>query len=125
MRFPALLTLPVSRLSQNTEIYSLHPAVFRMRSHLKQAPPHRNGYGVRPIVGSQLVDEVLDVEVNRGLRNRELICNLLVAMAIANESKNLQFPRRKIVVPQVLGDASRHLGRNMPPARVNRPDHVQ
>src|SRR5260370_20933599 len=125
MRFPALLTLPVSRLSQNTEIYSLYPAVFRMRSHLKQTSADRNRHCMRPIVGSQLVHEVLDVEVNRGLRNREMIFNLLFAMAISNESKNLQLPRRKIVVPQVLGDASRHLGRNMPPARVNRPDHAQ
>jgi hypothetical protein len=40
-----------------------------------------------------------------------LIGNLLVAIAIANESKNLQFPRRKVVVIQVLGEASRHVGR--------------
>jgi hypothetical protein len=123
------LTLPASRLSRNIETYSYHPAVFyspwNALRDLKQAAPHRNGYGMRPIVGSQLVHEVLDVEVNRGLRNRELICNLLVAMAIANESKNLQLPRRKIVVPQVLGNASRYIGRNVPPASMNRPDHAQ
>src|SRR5260370_11680055 len=96
-----------------------------MRSDLQQATPHRNGYRMRPIVGSQLVHEVLDVEVNRGLRNRELICNLLVAMTIANEPKYLQLPRRKIVLPQVLGNASRYIGRNVPPTGMNPPDHAQ
>src|SRR5258708_38073883 len=96
-----------------------------MQSDLQQAPPHRNGHCMRPIIRSQLVHEVLDVEVNRGLRNRELICNLLVAMSIANESKNLQLSCCKIVVTQVLGDAGCYVGRNVPPASVNRPDHTQ
>ena len=96
-----------------------------MRSHLKQTSADSNGNGMRPIIRSQLVHEVLDVEVNRGLRNRQLICNLLVAMSIANESKNLQLSCCKIVVTQVLGDAGCYVGRNVPPASVNRPDHTQ
>ena len=96
-----------------------------MQSDLQQATPERDGDCVGPIVGLKFIHQVLDVEVNRGLRNRQLICNLLVAMSIANESKNLQLPRRKIVVPQVLGNASRYIGRNVPPASMNRPDHAQ
>jgi hypothetical protein len=40
-----------------------------MRSHLHQATPNRNGNCVGPIIGPQLVHEVLDVEVNRRLCN--------------------------------------------------------
>jgi hypothetical protein len=36
--------------------------------------------------------------------------NVLVAIAIANESKNFQFSPHE-VVPQVLGNASRHVVR--------------
>ena len=96
-----------------------------MRSDLQQAAPERDGDCMSPIVGLKFVHQVLDMEINRALRNRKLIGNLLVAIAIANESKNLQFPRRKVVVTQVLGEASRHVGRNMPPAGVNRSDHGQ
>ena len=42
-----------------------------------------------PIVGLKFIHQILDVEVNGGLRNRQLIRDLLVAMAISNESKNL------------------------------------
>src|SRR5260370_22204623 len=77
------------------------------------------------IVGLKFVYQVLDMEINRGLCNRKVIGNLLVAIAIANESKNLQLPLRKVVVTHVLGEASRHVGRNMPPASVNRSDHAQ
>src|SRR6266851_2881218 len=114
-----ILTLPDSPLSPKSDIYSQHSVVFYRlaRSDLQQAPPQRDGDCMGPIVGLQFIHQVLDVEVNRGLRNRQLIRNLLVAIAISNESKNLQLPFRKVVVPQVLGDASRHVGRNMPPAR--------
>src|SRR5260370_7006105 len=65
------------------------------------------------------------MKVHGSLRNCQLIRNLLVAIAIANESKNLQLPRRKVVVIQVFGEASRHLWRNMPPTGVNRSDHAK
>jgi hypothetical protein len=65
------------------------------------------------------------VKIDGILRNRKLIGNLFVAMAISNESKNVQLSSRKIVVTQMLGEAGRHLGRNVPPASVNRPDHAE
>src|SRR3954447_9703893 len=75
----------------------------RIRSDLQQATPERDGDRMGPIVGLQFIHQVLDMEVNRGLRNRQLIRNLLVAIAIANESKDLQLPGRKIVLTQMLG----------------------
>ena len=65
------------------------------------------------------------MEVNSSLRNRQLIRNLLVTIAISNESKNLQFPRREVIVTQVLGETRRHIGRNKSAASVNRLDRAQ
>ena len=96
-----------------------------MRSDLQQATPQRDGDCMRPIVGLKFIHQVLDVEVNCSLRDCQLIGDLLVAIAISNESKNLQFPRRKVTVTQMLGEASRHVGRNMTPASMNRSDHAQ
>ena len=80
---------------------------------------------MRPIVGPEFVHQVLNVKINCVLRNRQLIGNLLVAMTISNESENFQLPSRKIVVTHVLGETGRYLGRNVPTAGVNRPDHPQ
>ena len=96
-----------------------------MPSDLQQAAPERDCDCVGPIVGLKLIHQVLDVEVNRGLRNRQLIRNLLVAIAISNESQNFQFPRREFVIPKVLSKASGHVGRNMASAGVNRSDYAQ
>jgi len=69
-----------------------------MRSNLQQAAPERDGDCMGPIVGLKFIHQVLDVEVNRGLRNRHLIRNLFVAIAVSNESENLQLPRCQVVL---------------------------
>jgi hypothetical protein len=74
---------------------------------------------MRPIVGPEFVHQVLDVKINRVLRNRQLIGNLFVTMTVSNESENFQLPNCKIVVTHMLGEAGRHLGRNVPTAGVN------
>src|SRR6266478_3350260 len=120
MRFTR--TVDTTQFEALAEHRNLQPAscsflqALQMRSDLQQATPDRDGDCVGPIVGLKFIHQVLDVEVNRGLRNRQLIRNLLVAIAISNESKNLQLPRREVVVTHVLGEASRYVGRNMPPA---------
>ena len=53
---------------------------------------------MRPIVGAQFIHEILDVKIHGSLRDRELIGDLLVTIAIANESKHFQFPARKIFI---------------------------
>ena len=42
-----------------------------------------------PILGLKLLHDILDVKVDGGLGNRELIGNLLVAISIANQFENL------------------------------------
>src|SRR5260370_36962119 len=96
-----------------------------MRSDLHETTPERNGDCMGPIIGLKFIHQVLDVEVDRGLANRQLIRDLLVAIAITNESKNLQFPRRQVVVTEGFGETGRHAGRNMSPPNVNRSDHAQ
>jgi hypothetical protein len=61
-----------------------------MRSDLQQAPSDSDGDRMGPIVGPQLVHEVLDVEVNSSLGNCQLIGNLLVAVAISDGPEHLQ-----------------------------------
>jgi hypothetical protein len=96
-----------------------------IRSELKQPAPERDGDRMGAIVGLKFIHQILDVEVNRGLGNRQLVRNLLVATAVSNESKNLQFPFRKVVVTKMLGETGCDLGRNVTSASVNRSDHAQ
>ena len=123
MRFTR--TLDVTELAVFADHRNLQPASCQfstglgVRSDLQQAAPERDGDCMGSIVGLKFVHQVLDMEINRALCNRKVIGNLLVAIAIANESKNLQFPCRKVVVTQVLGETSRHVGWNMPAAGVN------
>src|SRR5258706_10699913 len=96
-----------------------------MRSHLEKPAPKRDGDGMSPIVGPELINQVLNVEVDCSLGDRELIGDLFVPIAISNEPKDFQLPGREIVVAQVLGEASRHLGRDMPASVVDGADDGQ
>jgi hypothetical protein len=89
---------------------------------LKEATPESNGDRVRSIVGAELVHEILDVEVNRGLCDCELIGNLLVATAVSDEPKYFQFPGRQIFIAKMFGEAGGHLRWNMSPPGVDRSD---
>src|SRR5262245_22762240 len=68
-----------------------------------------------PVVGLKLLHDILDVKVDRGLGDRELIGNLLVAVAIADQFQDLQFTRSKIFLAQVLCYATRNI-RGDPPS---------
>src|SRR5713226_9225480 len=94
-------------------------------SDLQQAAPDRNGYRMRPVIGPQLTYQVLNVEIDGGLRDRQLIGNLLVAIAVSNEPEHLQLPSRKIFLAQVLGEPGCHLRWNVPTAHVDRTHHLQ
>ena len=90
--FRVARTLPVTRRSRYIGICSYPPTVFcrpLLRSDLHQASPERDRNRMRPVVGLQFIYQVLDVEVNRVLRNGQLIGDLFVSMAIANEPENV------------------------------------
>ncbi len=65
---------------------------------MEQATAHSNADRMRPIVGAQFVHEILDVEIHGSLRDGELTGDLLVTIAITNESEHLQFSARKIFI---------------------------
>src|SRR5260370_35310892 len=96
-----------------------------MRSNLKQPTPQCNSDRVGAVVGSQFVHEVLDVEVCGGLRDRQLIGNLLVAISISDEPEHVQFPGRKIFFSQMLSEAGSHLWRNMSLTCMDGSDNIQ
>jgi len=58
-------------------------------------------------------------------RSSELTGNLFIAIAVSNKAENIQLTGRQLVVTQVLGDAGRHLRRDMFPASVNGPDNAK
>ena len=55
----------------------------RTNLDLQQASANRDGNRVRSVVRSELVNQVLDVEVDSRLGNSESVGNLLVAVAVA------------------------------------------
>ena len=77
------------------------------------------------VIGSQLVNQILNVEVDGRLRDCELIGNLLIAVPIAEKAQDLQFARSEIVKLHVLGELDRQFRWNVFLTCVNLPDHVQ
>ena len=75
----------------------------RVGSDMKQTAPERNRHRMRPVIGSQLTHQVLDMETDGSLRDYELIGNLFVAIPVSNQLEYLQFASRKIFLAQVLG----------------------
>src|SRR5215469_14688000 len=98
-------------------------SVYAESSHLQETPTESNRYRVRPIIRSQLVHQVLDMKIDGRLRNRQLIRNLFIAIAVSNQPENFELPLRKIVVSQMLSKPSGYFWRHMPPPGVTRADH--
>jgi hypothetical protein len=68
-------------------------------SYLEETAPQRNGHRVRPIMGLELIHEILYVEIHGGFGNRKLVCDFLVTVAIANQAEYLYLSRRKLFFP--------------------------
>jgi len=86
---------------------------------MKEAAADSNRHRVGPIVGTQLVHKILNVEVHCCLRNVQSPGNFLVAVPVPNEAENLQFPRGENVFPHVLRETSSHVRRNVLVAGMN------
>src|SRR6185369_4729006 len=68
---------------------------------------------------------MLDVIVDRGLGDRQLVGDLLVAEAVANESQHFHLACREILITHVFGKAHRDFRRNSSLAGMNRSDNVR
>ena len=53
---------------------------------------------MRPIIRTQIILEVLEMETDSCLRDREMICNLLIALTISSEPEHLQLPGPKVLL---------------------------
>jgi hypothetical protein len=67
----------------------------------------------------KFIDEMLDVKVNGGLRDCQLVCYLLVTKAVSNESQHFQLAGGKILFTEMLGEACCHFRRNMSFVGIN------
>ena len=81
--------------------------------------------GVGAIVRTELLHEVADVEVDRGLGDAKLVGDLLVAMAVTDEAEDVELTPREVLVGVMRGEARRHVRRNRAPAAVHGPDGVE
>src|SRR5262245_22529087 len=68
-----------------------------------------------PVICLKLPVYILDVKIDGGLGNGELVGDLLVPMAIADQCENLQLTRSQIFLTQVLCYVTRNI-RSDPPA---------
>jgi hypothetical protein len=81
------------------------------RFDVQQPAAQRDGDGVGAIVRAELVDQVLDVEVDRGLRNPQVIGDLFIAMPVAYQPQDVKFASGQRRLTQVLGQTGRDLDR--------------
>ena len=87
MSFGTDLTLHRCAVQRPLKVPRRHPVVFcRAASRLdfQQPAPKGDRDSVRAVVGAELVDQVLDVEVDRRFGNPEFAGDLLVSMAVAD-----------------------------------------
>ena len=76
-----------------------------MPSDLEHSAPERDGYGMCPIIGAKLADNILDVEIDGGLGNSQFIGDLFIAMSIPDQPEDFKFSSRKTLLPKVLSQS--------------------
>ena len=91
------------------------PGLIRRKgdSDLEQTSAQRDRNGMGAIVRLQLIDDILDVKVDRRFGDGELIRDLFILVSFTNQFKNLELSGREIFLPHVLGDTAGDVGRNM------------
>src|ERR671913_1712826 len=99
------------------------PQVPRARSEAQQPAADRNRHSMRAIVRAKLLDEVLDVEVDGVLRDRQLIGYLLVFVPVANQLQDLDLSRGERLLAQMFGKHGGHLEGHTPLAGMDGTNH--
>jgi len=89
------------------------------RSERKHSPANGDGYGVCPIVGTQLADDILNVKINGRFRNRQLIGDLFVAIAVPYQAQNFDLAVRQILLAHMLRKTGCNLRWNMASAGMD------
>ena len=66
------------------------------------------------VIGLKLVDDILDVEIDGSLRNRQSIGNLFIPIPVANQAQDFKLSRRQVLLPEMFSDNAGYVGRYMP-----------
>ena len=85
----------------------------------------RNGDRVGAIVCTQLGEYVRDVVLDCGFCDRELVGDLLIGIAVANQTKHINFARTQLIVGSVVGQFRRNFGWNSLAPGMDRADRLQ
>jgi hypothetical protein len=91
-------------------------------SNLEQTPPQGDRDRVRPVIRLQFVNDIFDVKVDGGLRDTQLIGDLLVLVSFADQFKDFQLARRQILLPHVLCQTTAYVGWDMLTTHRHGPD---
>src|SRR5215217_5322490 len=80
---------------------------------------------MRPIVCAQLLDNVFEMKDDSVFRDRQLIGDLFVLVAVPDKLQHLELARCEILFTQMLCDKSCDCWWNVPFARMNGSNHSQ
>jgi hypothetical protein len=97
---------------------------FQGMLQLDYAPPHRDRDGLSTVLGSQLVHNVLDVNLDGLLGDKEPFANVAVAISAGDVPEDVDLARGESVIAHVLGELRRHLRRNALLSRVHLANHL-
>jgi hypothetical protein len=84
-----------------------------------------NGDGMRPIVGGQLGEDVLDVALDGFFGDGELGGDHLVGIPGRDEAEDLDFPNGQGIIGSMLGQFRRYLGHDSLVPRMNEADGLR
>ena len=92
---PTWLTVPAIPNPLEYRDLQYAPCVFlEAGSGLEQTTPSRNRHGMRPVIRPELLNQILNMKVDRALRDRQSIGNLFISVSVPDQLQNLRFPRR-------------------------------
>ena len=66
------------------------------------------------VIGLKLVHDILDVKIDGGLRNRQLIGNLFIPIPVADQTQDFKLARCQVLLSEMFGDNAGDVGRYMP-----------
>jgi hypothetical protein len=90
--------------------------------NVQNASADGDGYRMCPVIGLQLIHDILDVKVHCIFRQRELFRDLLIPITALNQSEHFHLTVCEILLTQMFGKAAGYAGRNMRAPGMHRTD---
>ena len=95
-----------------------------VRLELDDSPPDRDRDGFRPVAGSELLHDVLDVDLDRLFGDEQVLGDVPVPVPSRDLPQHLDFTHGEGLVAEVLGEVGHDLGRDPLLAGVDLADPV-